>query len=71
MIIKTQATKNDTPPSGVMAPNTFICVTLRTNKLPENRIIPISISQPDQLISGLESFPASKPITNKPTAWNI
>ena len=71
MIIKTQATKKETPPSGVMAPRTLICVTLRTNRLPENRIIPINMSQPDQLISGLEIFPANKPSTNKPTAWNI
>ena len=42
-IIITHEARNNTPPIGVMAPKTDICVTLKTYKLPEKKIIPANI----------------------------
>ncbi len=72
MINNTQAARNDTPPSGVMAPRMLIFVRVKAYRLPENRMIPISISQPDQFSSEVAgSFPSRTPIIKIPVAWNI
>ena len=60
---------NATPPSGVIAPRTLICVRLRTYKLPENKTIPANISHPAaETLPAPASFDAMSATTIKPSA---
>ena len=69
MITSTQAIKKDTPPNGVIAPRILIPVTDKTYKLPEKRMIPISINHPDQFNKEFTGkFPKRTPIIKMPTA---
>lgn len=72
MIRSTQAARKLTPPSGVMAPSTLIPDRLNTYRLPEKRIVPISINQPDHDKRELGArFPSMTPMIRIPMAWNI
>ncbi len=46
---KSQAIINAVPPNGVIAPSQRMLLMLKIYKLPENRRIPVNISQPDHL----------------------
>ena len=65
-MIKIHAAKNDKPPNGVIAPRMLIFVNVMTYKLPEKRMIPINIIQPDHDKSEL----AGKRPSNTPTISN-
>ena len=68
-IKKIHAAINATPPSGVIAPRTLICVRLRTYKLPENKTIPANISHPAaETLPAPASFDAMSATAIKPSA---
>jgi hypothetical protein len=72
MISRTHAAKKLTPPNGVIAPSTLIPDRLSTYKLPENKMVPININQPDHDSNELaETLPISTPTIKIPKAWNI